>query len=138
MPFSALGLSIICVAGFFSSYVEGLISFLLLLIGLALIGWIIWVPIKMTRNNLNSYRKAHIRINRYTFREENFRVGGMQAANAYPYFQITSAYETRDFFYLYFGEEQAYYLNKNNFEQGDSIHFREFLKRKLGHGFHRF
>ncbi len=138
MPFIALCLSIICLAGFFSSYVEGLISFLLLLIGLALIGWIIWVPIKMTRNNLNSYRKAHIRINRYTFREENFRVGGMQAANASPYFQITSAYETRDFFYLYFGEEQAYYLNKNNFEQGDSIHFREFLKRKLGHGFHRF
>lgn len=137
LPLVVLCLAVICLAGFFSSYVEGFISFLLLVIGIVLIGWVIWVPVKMTRNNINSYRKSHIRINRYTFREENFRVGGMQSASFYPYFQITSAYETHDYFYLYFGEDQAYYVNKNSFEQGDSVRFRAFLKRKLGHNFHR-
>ena len=48
---------------------------------------------------------------------------------------MTRAYESGKYFYLYFGEEQAYYIAKDGFTVGDADGFRTFLKEKLGKNF---
>ena len=103
--------------------------------GIFLIVWECLLPGKMFNNVMATFRKSKNKVNEYTFREEDFRVAGIQAASVYPYFQITRAYETSRYFYLYFGEDQAYYLKKDGFTVGDAAQFREFLKRKLGKNF---
>ena len=89
----------------------------------------------MTRNNQNAYRKYPSRTARYYFRSEDFRLSGIQSSTVYPYFQITKAYETKNYFYLYFSDEQAYYVKKSEFSKGEPVEFRKLLKEKLGKEF---
>ena len=43
--------------------------------------------------------------------------------------------ETSEYFYVYFGEDNAYYIKKDGFLQGDADSFRTFMKEKLGKNF---
>ena len=100
-----------------------------------LVVWMCLMPGKLFNNVMATFKKSRVEENEYTFREDDFRIAGIQSASVYPYFQITRAYETGKYFYLYFGEEQAYYIAKDGFTVGDADGLRELLKRKLGKNF---
>ena len=101
----------------------------------ALVVWMCMIPGKFFNNVAATFKKARVKTNEYTFREDDFRVSGIQSASLYPYFQITRAYETKKYFYLYFGEEQAYFVAKDGFTAGGADALRELLRRKLGRNF---
>lgn len=100
-----------------------------------LVVWMCLMPGKLFNNVMATFKKSRVKENEYTFREDDFRIAGIQSASVYPYFQITRAYETGKYFYLYFGEEQAYYIAKDGFTVGDADGLRELLKRRLGKNF---
>ncbi|MEG1426432.1 MAG: YcxB family protein [Oscillospiraceae bacterium] len=77
------------------------------------------------------YGKMKSRNAKYTFYENEFTISGMQSAADYPYFQITELREYKDTFFLYFGENNTYYVNKNSFTKGDAESFEKFLKAKI-------
>lgn len=87
---------------------------------------------KMTKTEIGVYKKARTRDAHYTFREEDFRISGIQSPMLYPYFQILYAYEDKNYFYLYYTDERAYLVDKNGFTQGDAAEFRKMLKERLG------
>lgn len=87
---------------------------------------------KMTKTEIGVYKKGRTRDAHYTFREEDFRISGIQSPMLYPYFQILYAYEDKGFFYLYYTEDRAYLVDKNGFTQGEVAEFRAALKSQLG------
>ena len=87
---------------------------------------------KMTKTEIGVYKKARTRDAHYTFREEDFRISGIQSPMMYPYFQILDAYEDKDFFYLYYTDDRAYLVDKNGFTQGEAAELRKLLKERLG------
>ena len=87
---------------------------------------------KMTKAEIRIYKKGRTCDAHYTFREEDFRISGIQSPMLYPYFQILSAYEDKNYFYLYYTDERAYLVDKNGFTQGESAEFRKMLKEQLG------
>lgn len=87
---------------------------------------------KMTKTEIGVYKKARTRDAHYTFREEDFRISGIQSPMLYPYFQILDAYEDKNFFYLYYTEDRAYLVDKNGFTQGEAAELRKLLKERLG------
>ena len=110
---------------------------LLLALGVVCVVYPLYLPYKMTRNTQFAYRKIPNRTAIYLFRPEDFRVSGIQSTSTYPYFQITRAYESKGYFYLYFGDEHAYYVKKSEFNQGTPEEFRELLKQQLGKNYKR-
>ena len=84
---------------------------------------------------MRSYGKLRSRKAVYYFYEGDFRITGLQASNLHPYFQITRLYETKAYFYLYFGEDNTYFISNDGFKQGDVDSFRAFMKEKLGKRF---
>lgn len=87
---------------------------------------------KMTKTEIGVYKKGRTRDAHYIFREEDFRISGIQSPMLYPYFQILSAYEGKNYFYLYYTDERAYLVDKNGFTQGEAAEFRKMLKGQLG------
>ena len=104
-------------------------------VGVFLVVWMCLMPGKLYNNVMATFKKAKNKENEYTFRADDFRIAGVQSASVFPYFQVTRAYESGKYFYLYFGEEQAYYIAKDGFTVGDADGFRTFLKEKLGKTF---
>ena len=92
---------------------------------------------KYDRTFKRMYSKFPNRNAIFTFREDNFKLSGLQSNNIFPYIQITDAYETKDTFYLYFGEELCYIVSKEGFALGTPDDFSDFLKRKLNKHFHK-
>lgn len=85
-----------------------------------------------TKAMMRSYSKLRSRKAAYYFYEGDFRITGLQASNLHPYFQITRMYETKDYFYMYFGEENTYFIAKDGFREGDAESFRTFMREKIG------
>ena len=71
----------------------------------------------------------------FYFYDGDFRVTGLQSASMYPYFQVTKMVETKEYFYIYFGEGTTYFIKKDGFkgfEKGKGAdEFRAFMKEKL-------
>lgn len=84
---------------------------------------------------MRSYGKLRSRRAAYYFYDGDFRITGLQASNLHPYFQISRMYETNEYFYMSFGEENTYFIRKDGFKQGDADAFRAFMKEKLGKRF---
>lgn len=89
----------------------------------------------ITKSLIRVFSKMRSRKAAYYFYEKDFRITGLQASNLHPYFQITRMYETKEYFYMYFGESNTYYIKKDGFTQGDVDGFRAFMKEKLGKNF---
>ena len=83
------------------------------------------------------YKNLPNRVALYAFRDEDFRISGLQATGVFPYFQLSGVYETKDKFYLYFGEDNAYFVDKSTFSYGDVNEFRNFIKERMGKKFKR-
>lgn len=105
--------------------------------GIYLIVHTFTAPNSIYRTLLRTYKVLPNRVAAFSFRDEDFRLSGLQASGVFPYFQITAAYETKKYFYLYFGRENAYFVSKDGFKVGDAKAFRGFLKEKLGRHFKR-
>lgn len=86
----------------------------------------------LTKTLTRVYGKFRSRKATYYFYDGDFRITGMQASNLHPYFQITRLAEHGEYFYLYFGEDNAYYIHKDNFTEGSVEEFKAFIKEKLG------
>ena len=114
---------------------EWYMRLILFRVGVFLVVWMCLMPGKLYNNVMATFKKAKNKENEYTFRADDFRIAGVQSASVFPYFQVTRAYESGKYFYLYFGEEQAYYIAKDGFTVGDADGFRTFLKEKLGKNF---
>ena len=109
---------------------------------LLLIGFAIYSLYKLATASTNtakvlmrSYGKLRNRRAAYYFYDGDFRITGLQASNLHPYFQISRMYETNEYFYMYFGEDNTYFIRKDGFKQGDADAFRTFMKEKLGKRF---
>lgn len=109
---------------------------------LLLIGFAIYSLYKLATASTNtakmlmrSYGKLRSRRAAYYFYDGDFRITGLQASNLHPYFQISRMYETNEYFYMYFGEGNTYFIRKDGFKQGDADAFRTFMKEKLGKRF---
>jgi len=109
---------------------------------LLLIGFAIYSLYKLATASTNtakvlmrSYGKLRNRRAAYYFYDGDFRITGLQASNLHPYFQISRMYETNEYFYMYFGEGNTYFIRKDGFKQGDADAFRTFMKEKLGKRF---
>lgn len=105
--------------------------------GIYLIVHIFTAPNTIYRTLFRTYKNMPNRVAVFSFRDEDYRLSGLQASGVFPYFQITAAYETKKYFYLYFGRENAYFVAKDGFKEGDAKEFRAFLKEKLGRDFKR-
>lgn len=127
-------LVLLCFAGAVFIQTEWWLRLILVGVGIFLTVRVVNMPGKLFETEEHVYRKAKSRVCLYAFREEDFRVSGIQSSSVYPYFQITAAYETKDFFYLYFGSQRAYLVAKEGFSNGaaDMEQFRAHLQKKLG------
>ena len=100
---------------------------------LLLIGFAIYSLYKLATASTNtakvlmrSYGKLRNRRAAYYFYDGDFRITGLQASNLH---------ETNEYFYMYFGEGNTYFIRKDGFKQGDADAFRTFMKEKLGKRF---
>lgn len=89
----------------------------------------------ITKSLTRVYGKLRSRKAAYYFYEGDFRITGLQASNLHPYFQITRMYETKEYFYMYFGLDNTYFIRKDGFKEGDADSFRAFMKEKIGKRF---
>ena len=89
----------------------------------------------ITKSLTRVFGKLRSRKAVYYFYDGDFRITGLQASNLHPYFQITRMTETKEYFYMYFGEDNAYFVKKSGFKEGDADAFRTFMKEKLGKKF---
>ena len=71
----------------------------------------------------------------YYFYDGDLRITGLQAASMHPYFQITRVAETKDYFYMYFGDNTTYFIKKDGFkgfaDGNGADEFRAFLRKKI-------
>ncbi|MBQ2668349.1 MAG: YcxB family protein [Clostridia bacterium] len=132
---TALGITAIAVIG-----INGIQDNLLMV--LLMVGCVVFSLYKsvtagstITKNLIRVFGKLRSRKGAFYFYEGDFRITGLQASNLQPYFQITRMSETKEYFYLYFGEDNAYYVSKDGFTKGDADEFRRFMKEKLGKRF---
>ncbi len=88
-----------------------------------------YVISKVMRKTHSKYRtkKAH-----YRFYEREFSVSGLQFAEFYPYFQITDFRDHGDYFFIYMGENNCYYVDKRKFTFAEQDDFSAFVKSKMG------
>ncbi|MFI3326627.1 MAG: YcxB family protein [Clostridia bacterium] len=70
--------------------------------------------------------KAH-----YKFFENDFSISGIQHIEFYPYFQITNLGESKDAFYLYFGDKNCLFVNKFGFTVAEQDDFKKFITEKI-------
>ena len=95
------------------------------------------IPGQHYRTLQRIYKGLPNRVALYAFREEDFRLSGLQATGVFPYFQLYGVYESKDKFYLYFNEDNAYIMDKNTFSYGEANEFRTFIREKVGKRYHR-
>ena len=62
----------------------------------------------------------------FTFYKFHFSV----AQKTFSYFKLYRVYETKDYFYLYIDQENAFLINKQGFKLGNTAEFTEFIKKK--------
>lgn len=92
---------------------------------------IVSAPTEIEKVQRKIYGQGRTRDARYAFYEQSFRVSGVQSATVHPYIQITDIKKSGQYIYLYYGTDNAYILDVNNFEKGDSESFLTFVKSKI-------
>jgi hypothetical protein len=120
-----------------------------MLIMLALGFILLYILLVMPRRYYRSVQKLLEAPTRYIFSDDQLEVvladAGDQAVSvkgagsgisergglATRYEMIVKAYETKRFFYIYIGPNQAHILGKNDFSAGTADDLRELLKAKL-------
>lgn len=113
------------------SNLEAIMRILLVILAGFILVWECMMPGKLKKAQTAVFKKSVHKWNEYSFRKRDFRVTGMQSSTLYPYFQITHVGESKDYFFLYFGEETAYYVAKDGFTEGKAEEFLSFIKERI-------
>lgn len=67
----------------------------------------------------------------YTFYPDVFRVSGIQSSNVVPYFQLLEVRKCGQYYYLYYGPDNAYLVDTYGFKLGEAGDFEKFIREKL-------
>lgn len=67
----------------------------------------------------------------YTFYPDVFRVSGIQSSNVVPYFQLLEVRKCGQYYYLYYGPDNAYLVDAYGFKLGEAGDFEKFIREKL-------
>ena len=87
-------------------------------------------PTTVERIQRKAFQRGPSQLAVYSFYEEGFRVAGIQSAAIYPYFQLTAVRKYGRYFYLYYGPDNVYILDREGFKTGDAESFFAFLREK--------
>lgn len=68
----------------------------------------------------------------FTFYDDYFTLSGIQYISTYPFLQITEVKQYKDFIYIYTGQDKAFYLKKDGFEEGYEA-FLSFIENGIKH-----
>lgn len=104
---------------------------LLAAMAVVILVWELLMPSKLKKAQMALLKSSPNKRNEYYFHKKDFRVTGMQSSSLYPYFQITHVGENKEYFFLYFGEETAYYVSKSGFTGTDADAFRDFIRERI-------
>lgn len=124
IPMLIAGVAFIVVG---AALLNGFTQWLCIILGALCLLRPLFIPSRVFKTEDSMYRKIKSRRVHYQFREEDFRVTG-PGAGVYPYVQVVHARETKDFFYLYLGEQHIYLVKKSGFTKGDAGTLRRLLK----------
>ncbi|MFR0823541.1 MAG: YcxB family protein [Clostridia bacterium] len=135
--FITLMLAILSISLFYSHYpIQGL-----LFVGVT-IGFLIWRfyrPSKVIQKQKKSIEKNNQNTTSsyttYYFYPDYFVVSYQKQYSKVKYRKLYKAYETSDFFYLYYDKEHTFLIDKSCFSVGDSSSFSKFIKEKLKRNF---
>lgn len=67
----------------------------------------------------------------YTFYPDVFRVSGIQSSNVVPYFQLLEVRKCGQYYYLYYGPDNAYIVDSYGFKLGEAGDFEKFIREKV-------
>ena len=98
--------------------------FILILLGFLFIR--ICIPSIRYKKACNQYKNGKSDTFAFTFYNHFFTIGKIR----YYYFKLHKVYETKDYFYLYFDEDNAALVSKNGFKLGKPNDFSDFIKKK--------
>ncbi len=94
-------------------------------------------PTKIEKALRRQYQSMSSKTTRYTFTENEFSTVGIENGEYHPYFIIISVRETEDYIYLYYGEQNCYIVDKNNFTKGTLEEFKAYIEKKTGKKFNK-
>ncbi len=117
--------------GIFTPGMDWIMRVLMVLFFAFCIVWPLYLPRRIVSRQIEIYNKYRSRTALDYFRDEDFRVSELQSASVYPYFQITSVRESKEYFYLYFNDDQVYYVRKDGFKFGTADEFGKFIRSKV-------
>ena len=135
--FISLMLLILTVSLFYSHYpVQGLL-FVGITIGFFI--WRIYRPSKLIKKQTKEIEKnskeTTCQYTTYYFYKDYFVISYQKQYSKVKYRKLYKAYETADFFYLYYDKEHTFLVDKSSFCIGSSSSFSKFIKTKLKRNF---
>lgn len=113
------------------SNMDTVMRILMAALAIIILIWEFLIPSKLKKAQMALLKSSPNKYNDYYFHKRDFRVTGMQSSSLYPYFQITHLGENKEYFFLYFGEETAYYVSKKGFTDTDANAFRDFIRERI-------
>lgn len=120
---------LICIhLSFYSQeYLQGVVIILILI---GFITYRIFRPKKRVEKELNSDKISDNNINTFSFFDKHFEINNNNGTFTFRYFNLHKIFETKDFFYLYANQENAFILSKDGFTHGTEEDFAGFIKKK--------
>ncbi len=100
-------------------------------LGIIILGWECMMPNKLKKAQMALLKSSQNKYNEYYFHKKDFRITGMQSSALHPYFQIIYLGENKEYFFLYFGEQTAYFVSKEGFTNTDADSFRDFIRERI-------
>lgn len=110
--------------------IERLILLVLVALWLVFL-WFVYPKIKYSKNKL-----IHNMENEFVFNEDAFTMyqnsSSSDGNNTFKYSALWKVFETKDFFYIYLTQNQAYIVEKSTLEGGSAYDLRELLIKNVG------
>lgn len=104
------------------------ISIIFILIGF--VAFRIYKPKIVAQKELKSDKISNNNINTFSFFDNHFEIKNNNGTFDFRYFKLHKIFETKDFFYLYANNEDAFILSKDGFISGTKEDFSTFIKNK--------
>ena len=87
-------------------------------------------PIEEVRNEYNSEKITKKTSYTFSFYEKYFKIYAKREYSKIYYKDLYKIFETNEFFYLYLDKRHSLLLDKNGFQRGTCLEFKNFIKKK--------
>lgn len=87
-------------------------------------------PIEEVRNEYNSEKITKETSYTFSFYEKYFKIYAKREYSKIYYKDLYKIFETNEFFYLYLDKRHSLLLDKNGFQRGTCLEFKNFIKKK--------